>query len=166
MTMLIAKVVTTAAFVVASFLPKNNLPEKHELTNSERQTMLEAVNRLRSQGCQCGRKYMPPVGPVVWNPLLEKAAQAHATDMLRNDFFAHVSSNGSSIGDRANRAGYEWYAVGENIAEGYESFNATLLAWKASPGHCVNLMRGGYKEMGVALVDDIWVQDFGAPMNN
>jgi uncharacterized protein YkwD len=33
-----------------------------------------------------------------------------------------------------------------------------------SLGHCINLMRGGFTEMGIALVDDIWVQDFGAPI--
>ena len=107
---------------------------------------------------------MPPVGPVAWNQQLEQAAMGHASDMLRNNFFAHQSSDGSGIGDRADRAGYQWQAVGENIAQGYPSFQSTLLAWQASPSHCINLMRGGYSEMGVALVGNIWVQDFGAPM--
>jgi uncharacterized protein YkwD len=132
------------------------------IEDSEKQTMLEAVNRLRAEGCQCGGRYMPPVGPVRWNAKLEKAALAHASDMERNDFFAHKGSNGSGIGDRANKAGYRWRAVGENIADGYSSFEATLLAWKASPGHCRNLMNSGFDEMGVAKLDELWVQDFGA----
>jgi uncharacterized protein YkwD len=84
--------------------------------------------------------------------------------MLRNEFFAHKGSNGSNIGDRAQKAGYKWRAVGENIASGYGSFSQTLLAWKDSPGHCRNLMSGSFTEMGLAEVDDIWVQDFGSPM--
>ncbi len=132
------------------------------IEDSEKQTMLEAVNRLRAKGCQCGGRYMPPVGPVRWNAQLEKAALAHASDMYRNRFFAHKGSNGSGIGERANKAGYRWRAVGENIADGYSSFQTTLLAWKASPGHCRNLMNSGFDEMGVAKLDELWVQDFGA----
>ncbi|MBI5915545.1 MAG: CAP domain-containing protein [Bacteroidetes bacterium] len=106
---------------------------------------------------------MPPVKHLAWNNRLEKAALAHATDMQRHHFFAHKSSNGKDIGDRADRAGYRWRAVGENIALGTGSFRETMLAWKDSPGHCRNLMGAGFTEMGVAQLGDLWVQDFGAP---
>ncbi|MCC6722998.1 MAG: CAP domain-containing protein [Saprospiraceae bacterium] len=160
--MIVPKAATTIALVFASFLPQKDQFKPAHLSSSEKRSMLEAVNRLRAKGCHCGRKYMPPVGPVRWNANLEKAALVHASDMTRNNFFAHKGSNGSSIGDRATKAGYHWMAVGENIAEGYGSFEATLLAWKDSPGHCRNLMNGGYDEMGIAEINDLWVQDFGA----
>ncbi len=162
--MIIAKAATTAALILTSFFPKTNLTYTTDLSESEKQTMLNDVNRLRAKGCHCGRKYMPPVKPLIWNNRLEKAAFAHANDMERNEFFDHKGSNGSNVGNRASKAGYKWYAVGENIASGYDSFDETLLAWKDSPGHCRNLMHGGHKEMGVAQVGDIWVQDFGSPM--
>lgn len=159
--MIVANAAATIALVFASFLPKNMTIIHANFSASEKQTLLDAVNRLRAKGCHCGRKYMAPVGPVRWNSKLEKAAISHANDMDRNNFFAHKGSNGSTIGDRASKAGYRWRAVGENIAAGYGSFQATMLAWKDSPGHCQNLMNGSYDEMGLAEVNDIWVQDFG-----
>ncbi len=162
--MFAVKITFTAALLCFAILPSNTHTVPAIFAETSKDEMLDLVNRLRAKGCHCGGKYMPPVKPLVWNARLEKAALAHANDMLRNNFFAHKGSNGSNIGDRASKAGYKWYAVGENIAEGYGSFQATLLAWKASPGHCRNIMHVGHKEMGVAHVKDFWVQDFGSPM--
>lgn len=161
--MFAAKIAVTAAFLCSAMHTTTITETPTKLSETSKQEALSMVNRLRAKGCHCGRKYMPPVGPIKWNAQLEQAALGHANDMLRNDFFAHQSSDGSGIGDRADGAGYKWRAVGENIAQGYPNFQRTLLAWQASPGHCINLMRGGYSEMGVALVGDIWVQDFGDP---
>ncbi|MCU0347073.1 MAG: CAP domain-containing protein [Saprospiraceae bacterium] len=158
--MIASKIALTALLACSAILPKPIGTAHFE--DSQKKEMLTAVNRLRSKGCHCGRKYMPPVGPVRWNAQLEKAALAHANDMRRHEFFSHTGSDGSSIGKRADRAGYQWRAVGENIAEGYGSFEATLLAWKDSPGHCRNLMNAGYDEMALAKIGDLWVQDFGA----
>ena len=36
-------------------------------------------------------------------------------------------------------------------------------AFMTSLGYRINLMRVGFTEMGIALVDDTWVQDLGAP---
>lgn len=160
MAMILAKAAATLALVFIGFLPKNNLD-----LDAEKQAMLDEVNRLRSKGCHCGRKYMPPAKPLRWNPRLEKAALSHARDMERNDFFEHRGSDGSSIGNRADRVGYRWRAVGENIAAGYDSFQDVLLGWKDSPSHCRNLMSSSYTEMGVASIGGMWVQDLGAPIS-
>ena len=37
---------------------------------------------------------------------LEKTAQIHADDMVRNDFFSHTGSDGSGVGVRLTRNGY------------------------------------------------------------
>ncbi|MBK8564605.1 MAG: CAP domain-containing protein [Saprospiraceae bacterium] len=160
--MIVAKAAATFFLAITTFISSPDNATFARLPESEKQSMLDAVNRLRAKGCHCGRKYMPPVGPIRWNAKLEKAALVHAKDMESNGFFGHTGSDGSSIGKRADRAGYKWRAVGENIAEGYGGFQNTLLAWKDSPGHCRNLMNPGYDEMGVAMVGDLWVQDFGA----
>lgn len=161
--MIIAKIATAFALALTAFPTSNAVNPVSRLPETEKQTMLDAVNRLRAKGCHCGRKYMPPVGPVRWNAKLEKAALAHAKDMDNHQFFSHTGSDGSSIGKRATKSGYQWRAVGENIAAGYGSFHHTLMAWKDSPGHCRNLMNGSYTEMGIAELNDLWVQDFGAP---
>lgn len=161
--MIIAKIACALAILYPVFIASPNKSLAGSAPDATKQEMLDQVNRLRASGCNCGRKYMPPVKPLTWNLRLEKAALAHAKDMEINDFFDHHGSNGSSVGDRADKAGYAWQSVGENIAWGYGSFKETLLGWKDSPGHCRNIMNPSYTEMGVASTGDFWVQDFGRP---
>jgi len=39
--------------------------------------------------------------------------------MAEQDFYSHTGVDGSTPGERAERSGYVWRAVGENIAAGY-----------------------------------------------
>jgi len=131
--------------------------------DSWKQEMLDQVNLLRSKGCHCGQKYMPPVKPLRWSSGLEKAARAHVADMERHDFLGHRSFNGRGIGDRADKAGYKWRAIGENVACGQDSVKEVLMDWESSPSHCRNMMQSGFAEMGAAWEDLTWVQVFGSP---
>ena len=126
--------------------------------------MLRRVNALRGQGCRCGRKKMPPVKAVKWNDTLANAAFQHATDMNRNNFIGHRGSNGSRIGERVDRVGYNWQSVAENVAWNVRSVQGAVLGWQDSPGHCRTMM-GGYREMGAARVGSFWVQVFASPMD-
>jgi uncharacterized protein YkwD len=160
------KIAATLLFLLAVCLPLTS-PSATDLKISAlapdlwKQDLLDRVNLLRSKGCHCGRKYMPPVAPLRWNEKLEKAASAHASDMERNHFFDHKGSNGKTSADRASKAGYKWKLVGENIAWGYESAAEVVLGWKKSSGHCRNMMHGGYTEMGAGKLGTYWVQVFG-----
>lgn len=56
--------------------------------------------------------------------------------------------------------------AGENIASGFTSAGAVMRAWMASPGHRRNILRRGYRVIGLGLAvsEDgtrYWVQDFG-----
>lgn len=127
--------------------------------------LLTLVNDLRAEGCQCGNKYMPPVGPVEWNDRLDDAARRHARDMARRNFFDHTGSDGSDIAQRVTEAGYNWQAVGENIAKGYRDIRSVFQGWKHSPGHCRNMMKAAYTDMGAAEKDTYWVQAFARPQS-
>ncbi|MFN7120033.1 MAG: CAP domain-containing protein [Saprospiraceae bacterium] len=125
--------------------------------------LLLAVNRLRVSGCQCGDTYMPAVKPLQWNDELAEAALRHARDMADNQWFEHTGTDGSNIAWRVSEAGYDWEAVGENIAHGYKSIPAVVEGWRKSPGHCRNLMKAAYVEMGVARVGNYWAQTLAKP---
>lgn len=127
--------------------------------------MLQLVNDQRAAGCTCGNEYFGPAKPLVWNPLLESAASRHATDMHTNSFFDHKGSDGTRIADRLNDAHYEWQAVGENIAFGYDNMEEAVSAWINSPTHCELLMSPNFSEMGAAQSGLYWVQTFGNPLN-
>lgn len=139
--------------------------------SSELSSLLALVNEARSQTQQCGAKTMRPVAAVSYDPNLAKAAQLHAEDMADNNYFDHDSLDGRDFVDRVRAANYSGDAGGENIAMGFQTPQAVLAGWLASPGHCTNLMEPEFGEMGlgVASLHDprftqpttYWVQEFG-----
>ncbi|SHH02840.1 Uncharacterized conserved protein YkwD, contains CAP (CSP/antigen 5/PR1) domain [Cognatiyoonia sediminum] len=104
--------------------------------------------------------------PVTYNAQLDVAAQRHAQDMLDNNYFSHTGLNGSSVGDRATAAGYNWRTVGENIAAGFSSESSVLQAWVDSPGHQANNINPAFEEFGLGYAangsGNRWVLVFGA----
>ena len=125
--------------------------------------MLQLVNDVRKKGCQCGDTYLKPVGALTWNDKLEEAAYKHSQDMYQKDYFGHNAPDGSNGGVRIQRAGYNWAAYGENIAQGPRTEKEVVEGWLRSPGHCKNIMSKSFKEMGVAKVGSYWTQAFGTP---
>ena len=132
--------------------------------------MLAAVNEARSQTQTCAGVSFAPVGKITWSCELADAAQLHANEMVRNNFFGHVSMDGSTVGSRASNAGYSWNSVGENIAAGQMSVNEALEAWKESAAHCENLMSPKFSQMGAGFSECMatdyrtyWTQTFASP---
>ncbi|MEM0964206.1 MAG: CAP domain-containing protein [Bacteroidota bacterium] len=125
--------------------------------------MLTAVNTLRAQGGVCGGERMAPAPALVWDERLESAARGHAADMAEHGYFGHTGSDGSSLGERVDRTGYDWAVVGENLARYQRSIGEVVTDWQQSEGHCRQLHDPAFAEVGAALVDNHWVQVFGYP---
>jgi uncharacterized protein YkwD len=132
--------------------------------------VLELVNEARARPRKCGARAFPKVPPLVLSPLLSRAALAHAKDMSAHKLFEHRGSDGSVPADRVARTGYNWMAVGENIARGAANADVVVRGWLESPGHCTNIMGAQYQEMGLAYFTDFahkgdiyWAQTFGTP---
>jgi len=97
------------------------------------------------------------------------AANEHAADMARRDYFAHESPNGDGPGDRVSDAGYDWRRYGENIARGVDSPYEVVDGWMHSPEHRHNILDCRLDQMGLGLAiardrTAYWVQDFATPM--
>ena len=127
---------------------------------------LDRINQIRKSGCNCGTDVMPPVAPLAWNSKLELAAALHAKDMAENNYFSHTSLDGRSLLNRINATGYtmenyQTFSSGENIAWNQKTIDEVMKGWINSPGHCLNLMNKSFKEVGVAVNNWYWVQDFG-----
>ena len=91
----------------------------------------------------------------------KEAAAEHAKDMYVNNYFSHISPQGTSPIQRAIQAGYTGMYVGENIAKGYTTIPDVMLAWKNSEAHCKAMMDTLYKEFGASTYNGYWVQEFG-----
>ncbi len=139
-------------------------PDQPQITYSATAiSLLDAVNQARGSGTTCSADYYPPVSALALEPRLVRTAQLHTTDMVSKAYFSHTGSDGSSVGQRVTRQGYEWRAVGENIAYGQRSVEQVVEAWLNSPSHCRAIMDSEFTELGAARVEDHWTLVFGTP---
>jgi hypothetical protein len=115
------------------------------------------------------RHGLPPLQP---EARLESASQLHSEDMVRRGYFEHDTPDGVDPQQRMLEAGYPANNAftGENIARatGAESSPVEIVdAWMHSPPHRENILRPGFREIGVG----VWVKrdqalyttDFGGP---
>jgi uncharacterized protein YkwD len=91
---------------------------------------------------------------------LTRAARAHASDMAKNGYFSHNSRDGRRFEHRVRAAGYPRPGA-ENIAKGQTSAQQVVREWMASPSHRSAMLTCGFTTIGVARVDNYWVQEFG-----
>jgi uncharacterized protein YkwD len=124
-----------------------------------RDAMLAIVNAARTVE---GRP------PLVLDPRLNAAAQAHAEDMLRRTFYAHENPEGLLPRRRVEAAGVSADVIGENLAAGQTSVENVMEAWMHSSDHRRNILEPRYTHLGVGLAVGsyehkykvLWVQDF------
>jgi uncharacterized protein YkwD len=136
-------------------------PDEVIIEEDVRSALLEQINKLRATGCTCGNQWMVPVKALTWNNNLENAASNHAIDMYVNDYFSHLSLDGTAPVQRAQNAGYSGDYVGEVIARRYNATKDVVEAWQESESHCRALMDSLYNEMGGAKKEEYWVVDLG-----
>jgi uncharacterized protein YkwD len=98
---------------------------------------------------------------VTEDPRLTLAAQAHAQDMVDNNYLSHTDLTGGRVGDRALAAGYDWNFIAENIAAGFNSNAAVVDAWMTSPGHAENMVDVRAEDFGLGRVSNTWVLMLG-----
>ena len=116
----------------------------------ETDTVVALVNEERKEaGCS----------PVTVDARLADAAQDQA-DMGK---MTHTGSDGSTVGKRATRAGYEWRKIGENVASGTTSPERAMQLWMNSSAHRANIVNCAFRHIGVGRVGGYWTQDFATP---
>jgi uncharacterized protein YkwD len=115
--------------------------------------MLEHINQVRASAQVCRGQSHPAVPALQLDALLENSAIVHADDMASNNFLSHTGSDGSSSGNRADRQGYDWIYISENLGGNYRSVSDVADAWMdSSAGHCEVIMSARATDLGVACV--------------
>jgi uncharacterized protein YkwD len=132
------------------------------------QEIIERINAARAASRMCGDTLYQAPPPLGWNDKLYAAAVGHATDMGSQNYFSHTSLDGRTFSQRITNAGYTWNTAGENIAAGQTSIDEVMKDWLQSPGHCANIMKSAYTEVGAACVKnaastykEYWAMEFG-----
>ena len=133
-----AKTVLLATVVALAFpVAAGSATTQTSRTRTET-TLLREINNVRSaHGLRTLR----------YDGRLAVAARAHTKDMAANDYFAHGRFG-------ARMAGFHVRGpfVGENLAWGTGSRGTAagiVRAWLASPGHRRNLLRPGFRRIGL-----------------
>lgn len=138
------------------------LPNRTSLQETLNQTaIIDLTNKARTSN---------GLSPLNENPLLNAIAEKRAEDMLEKQYFAHVSPFGEQASDIAQRVGYRYKIIGENIASGHFFTNQKVIdGWMQSPGHRKNILSTEVEELGAAIIkgkmdgEETWiaVQIFG-----
>jgi uncharacterized protein YkwD len=120
------------------------------LTRSEL-TLLSTVNHVRAAN---------GLAPLRIDPQLQRAARAHSSDMIRRGYFAH-----GPVAQRLSAFGVRGPNVGENLAWGTGALaraSAIVSQWLASPPHRANLLRPGFRRIGIGRVSGRFAGQHGA----
>jgi uncharacterized protein YkwD len=153
-------IVPTLALTLCSL----SVGQEPDSPDKVRESILKAVNEMRADG---------KVVPLKVNAKLETAAQKHAENMAKQQKQEH-DLDGKTPRDRVLAEGYKMAGAGENIVMVKKTKNITdaaalaIKAWKDSPSHYQNIMRGFVSETGVGLAQDkdgywYFCQVFAAP---
>ncbi len=111
------------------------------------------------------------------SPQLTYAAQLQSTNMAALSGVVGLNAamsdtlDGSPVPlsqDRADYAGYQYYALGENIAYGYTGASDVMTAWMNSPAHRANILESMFTQIGISVAAApsgvlYFTQEFGAP---
>ncbi len=105
------------------------------------------------------------LGPVVADPALTRAAEAHAQAMRNAGTMSH--DVGGSFSARIAAAGIRTTQAAENIAAGQRSLAEAMASWTASSGHRANMLSRGVTRIGLGRADGaggpFWAMILAAP---
>jgi uncharacterized protein YkwD len=115
------------------------------------QSLVAAVNDVRAEH---------NLRPLRIDAHLVEAARDYSTTLLRTNVFEH-----GSFAERIALHGARGPAFGENLAWGtgrLASPRSIVVAWMASPGHRANLLRPGWRRIGVGALHGRFLGHRGA----
>ncbi|KLT15643.1 serine protease [Neobacillus vireti] len=88
---------------------------------------------------------------LTWDNDVKETARKHSTDMAVNQYFDHTNRKGQSPFDRMKEDHIIFHLAGENLAYGQFSSIFAHEGLMNSLGHRENILRDGYKYLGVGV---------------
>lgn len=111
-------------------MDSTSTPTKASLLANER-IIFELTNGFRAHN---------DIEPLKLNNTLSDIARKHSKDMAEQDYFAHASLDGTTMGERIEKGGISWSRCRENIAAGNRAGLLTFGQWVNSFGHRTNML--------------------------
>ena len=83
---------------------------------------------------------------------LRDIAKLHGEDMFQRGYFSHFTPEGLTVADRANKVGYGYLVIGENLAYA-PSLDLAHKGLMNSKGHRENILSTDYNKFGIGVID-------------
>jgi hypothetical protein len=87
------------------------------------------------------------------NLALSLAAEEKVKDMIKNQYFAHVSPQNKTPWDFIKTQNYNYLIAGENLAVNFYDSEALQNAWMNSPGHKANILNKDFEDIGIGIAE-------------
>lgn len=160
-----AKNILLAVFLVSGFLGGIYYPLGAQAKEINQANVVFLVNQSRAE---------QNLKPLLINPDLSKIAEDKASDMVKNQYFAHTSPTGVTPWHWFKQNNYAYKYAGENLAINYDDAEEEHTAWMNSPTHKRNILNPNFTEIGIATAvgviegkkSQVTVQIFAAPQIN
>ena len=138
--------------------------KRSQATVFDAQKVIELVNQDRAE---------LNIPELETNSELSRAALEKANDMIKHNYFAHVSPTGVTPWEWIGQSGYDYSFAGENLAINFTDPQSQHEAFMNSESHKKNILNEKYKDIGVAVIFGkiagkqtiITVQEFGSKTN-
>jgi len=101
--------------------------------------------------------------PLRLNAALCEAADDRMHDMFTKHYFEHISPDGIDPFTWAERRGYDYRSIGENLAVDYPRASDVVYGWMHSDGHRANVLGRDYCDIGIAIDDGAPQRPFRGP---
>ncbi len=121
------------------------------------------------------REYAPQCPQLVYEPHLTEAAYLHSKDMALHGVLSHTGSDGSTVPERLEAAGYHFSTWAENINWYWPAPEETVDKWfdetPPNDGHRLNILGCTLTQVGVGVYVNptdpagmhiYWTEDFGS----
>lgn len=96
-----------------------------------------------------------------WSEEAAEASRKHSREMFRHDYFSHrCPLTGQTLSDRLDERGVDFRLAGENLARGQQDAVEVHHSLMNSPGHRENILKEGFRHLGVGAYGDCYTQTF------
>jgi uncharacterized protein YkwD len=156
----ILAIIMFACFVIYSKVQPpqqyNSIPDQHQsnpVNLAGYAIPQEALTREAIITLTNNTRALNGLPPLSENPLLNSIAESRASDMFEKQYFGHVSPTGEQASDIAQRVGYSYKIIAENIGSGSFLTNRKIIDnWMQSPGHRSNILSPDVADIGAAVL--------------
>lgn len=152
------------ADVLLNLLPyeityQGELPNVVEKTSKEWE-LIEAGVEIEVFEISNVIRSMHEIEQLEWNDEVRDVAYLHSKDMSNNNYFSHLSLDGSGLKERLLSENVRYRIAGENIAASYIDAADATIGWLNSDGHRQALLNPEYEYLGVGVFELYYTQNF------